>query len=136
MACQPCDVLVVDDDAEIRESLVEVLEERGYHAVSVANGAQALAALRNGARPELILLDLMMPVMDGATFRRQQRAEPDLAGIPVVLISAFQDVDENARRLGVTAALRKPISFRDLLDTVKRFCRLDGHHGVGTPSIS
>ena len=114
------DVLVVDDDAEIRESLVEVLEAKGFHAVSAANGKQALDVLHGGTRPGVILLDLMMPVMDGPTFRARQRVEPDLAGIPVVVISAFQDVEDKAQRLGATASLRKPISFRDLIETVKR----------------
>jgi len=115
------DVLVVDDDAEIRESLVEVLEAKGFHAVSAANGKQALDVLHGGTRPGVILLDLMMPVMDGPTFRARQRGEPaDIAGIPVVVISAFQDVEDKAQRLGATAALRKPISFRDLIETVKR----------------
>ena len=118
----PCHVMVVDDDVEIRESLVEVLEERGYHAISAANGEQALERLADGTRPKLILLDLMMPVMDGATFRRTQQTRPEIASIPVVLISAYQDLEENARRLAATGSLRKPISFRDLLDTVKRFC--------------
>jgi len=116
------DVLVVDDDAEIRESLVEVLEERGYHAVAAANGQQALATLHGGTRPAVILLDMMMPVMDGPTFRACLRREPELAAIPVVVISAHQDVEENARRLGATAALSKPISFRELLEMMKRFC--------------
>ena len=117
-----CHVLVVDDDIEIRESLVEVLEERGFHTISAANGAQALDQLHAGTRPELILLDMMMPVMDGATFREQQRREPELATIPVVLISAYQDLEERAERLCADATLRKPISFRDLIETVRRFC--------------
>jgi CheY-like chemotaxis protein len=121
-----CDVMIVDDDDEIRESLVEVLEERGYHATSAANGAQALARLRQGARPALILLDLMMPVMDGASFRAAQASAPEIADIPVVVISAYQDLEDNARRLGATGSLRKPISFRELLDTVRRLCRGDG----------
>ena len=121
MTAQP-DVMVVDDDAEIRETLVEVLEAKGFHAVAAANGAQALDVLRRGTRPALILLDLMMPVMDGPTFRAEQRGEPELAAIPVVVISAFQDVEEKAERMGATGSLRKPISFRDLIETVRRLC--------------
>jgi CheY-like chemotaxis protein len=128
MPADPCDVLVVDDDDEIRESLVELLEERGFRAAAAADGAQALAALRAGLRPSLILLDLMMPVMDGVTFRQRQLADPDLAAIPVVLVSAFENVEEDSRRMGARGALRKPISFRDLLDLVRRVClHGDGH---------
>ena len=122
MPARPCNVLVVDDDAEIRETLVEVLEESGYHALAASNGRQALDALQSGTRPELILLDMMMPVMDGAEFRAEQRQRPDLAGIPVVLISAHDDLPARARELAASAALQKPISFRDLFETVKRFC--------------
>ena len=126
-----CNVLVVDDDAEIRETLVEVLEERGYRAVAASNGKQALDALQRGTRPELILLDMMMPVMDGAQFRAKQQEEPSLAGIPVVLISAHEDLSKRMRELRAEAALQKPISFRDLLDTVKRFC---ARRGTPTPA--
>jgi CheY-like chemotaxis protein len=126
-----CNVLVVDDDAEIRETLVEVLEERGYRAVAASNGKQALDALHRGTRPELILLDMMMPVMDGAQFRAKQQEEPSLAGIPVVLISAHDDLSKRMRELHAEAALQKPISFRDLLDTVKRFC---ARRGPPTPA--
>jgi CheY-like chemotaxis protein len=117
-----CNVLVVDDDVEIRETLVEVLEERGYRTVAASNGKQALDALHGGTRPELILLDMMMPVMDGAQFRAQQREEPEIAGIPVVLISAHADLTKRMRELDANAALQKPISFRDLIDTVRRYC--------------
>jgi len=117
-----CNVLVVDDDAEIRETLVEVLEERGYHAIAASNGQQALDALLGGTRPDMILLDMMMPEMDGAQFRARQQQEPEIAEIPVVLISAHDDLARRVRELDASAALQKPISFRDLIDTVRRFC--------------
>jgi CheY-like chemotaxis protein len=126
-----CNVLVVDDDAEIRETLVEVLEERGYRAIAASNGKQALDRLHEGVRPELILLDMMMPVMDGAQFRARQQEESSLAEIPVVLISAHEDLSKRVRELDAEAALQKPISFRDLLDTVKRFC---ARRGSPTPA--
>jgi CheY-like chemotaxis protein len=117
-----CDVLVIDDDAEIRETLVEVLEERGIHAEAAQHGAQALDRLRHGLHPSLILLDLMMPVMDGATFRAEQRRDAAIADIPVVVISASQDLDGTGEAMAAAATLQKPISFRDLIDTVKRLC--------------
>ena len=116
------DVLVVDDDAEIRESIADLLRDEGYGTAVAAHGREALEQLRGGVPADLIVLDLMMPVMDGPTFRARQRGEPDIAGIPVVVISAFQDVEDKAQRLGATAALRKPISFRDLIETVRRLC--------------
>lgn len=122
MATPSCNVLVVDDDAEIREVLVELLEERGYRTVAASNGKQALDALHSGTCPELILLDMMMPVMDGAEFRAKQQAEPAIAEIPVVLISAHEDLRKRVVELKANAALQKPIAFRDLFDTVRRFC--------------
>lgn len=131
MAKPSCNVLVVDDDVEIRETLVEVLEERGYRTVAASNGKQALDALHGGTVPELILLDMMMPVMDGTQFRKKQQQEPAIAGIPVVLISAHEDLARRVTELDARSALRKPISFRDLIDTVKRYC---ARRGSPTPA--
>ena len=115
-------VLVVDDDRDIRDSLVEALEDHGHRAVGAANGREALDVLRTSAEPPcLILLDLMMPVMDGREFREQQVQSPALADIPVIVISAYNDVGEQARALGVDH-LRKPLAMRGLLDAVRRYC--------------
>jgi CheY-like chemotaxis protein len=111
-------VLVVEDDLEIRESLLEVLEEAGYAAQGAANGRAALTALAQGPKPGLILLDLMMPVLDGAGFREAQLADPEIAHIPVVIISAYHDVPTSARQLGVSRALKKPIDLDQLLALV------------------
>jgi len=116
-------VLVVDDDTEIRETMIEVLEEAGYKAVGASNGAQALAQLR---APEdgwcVVLLDLMMPVMDGRMFRAEQLQDPELSPIPVVIVSAMSDVDEAAEELQVAAHVTKPVPLRDLVQIVDRFC--------------
>jgi CheY-like chemotaxis protein len=80
-------VLIVEDDADIRETLGELLEEAGYETDEAANGREALDAARR-ARPDLIVLDLMMPVMDGWQFRTAQKSDPALAEIPVIVISA------------------------------------------------
>ena len=86
---RPC-VLIVEDDAAISDNLREVLESEGYEVATAANGVQALFALDSKLRPALIVLDLMMPVMDGMTFRREQlERAPEIAGIPVVGWSAF-----------------------------------------------
>ncbi len=116
-------ILVVDDDADIRETLVEILEESGHRAVSASNGNEALEVLRAAPdRPCPILLDLMMPGMDGRTFRAEQLKDPSLAPIPVVLLSAFRDTAETARELDVAGHLPKPVSLDALIKLVGVFC--------------
>ena len=116
-------VLVVDDDTEIRETIIEVLEEAGYTAVGAADGVEALAQLRD---PEdrwcVVLLDLMMPNMDGRTFRAQQLQDPGISTVPVVIVSAMSDVEEAAEELKVAAHVTKPVRLADLVKIVDRFC--------------
>src|SRR5262249_1755713 len=81
-------VLVVDDDSDIRGALCELLEDEGYRVVAASNGEEALVYLNSRERPCVILLDLMMPVMDGWEFRRQQQKDPRWSQIPVVVITA------------------------------------------------
>jgi CheY-like chemotaxis protein len=115
-------ILVVDDDRDIRDSLIETLEDHGFRAAGAANGAEALDVLRtHPERPSLILLDLMMPVMDGPEFREEQLKNPSWADIPVVVISAYSDVDARARSLAVEY-MRKPLAIRPLIDVVRRHC--------------
>jgi CheY-like chemotaxis protein len=115
-------VLVVEDDPDIRATLCEALEDNGYSAAGAANGAEALEYLRSGAEsPCLILLDLMMPVMDGQTFRTEQRADPQLANIPVVVISAYRDVERQANDLAAEF-LQKPVRLETLLETARKHC--------------
>jgi CheY-like chemotaxis protein len=115
-------VLVVEDDPDIRATLCEALEDHGYSAVGAGNGAEALDYLRSAAaRPCLILLDLMMPVMDGQTFRTEQRADAALADIPVVVISAYRDVEKQANELS-TEFLPKPVRLDVLLETARKHC--------------
>ena len=120
-------MLVVEDDADIRASIADVLEHQGYDFLGAANGAEALATLRALRRdpaarlPCLILLDLMMPIMDGGTFRTKQVADPELASIPVLLMSAYRDVAEQARALGIEY-LPKPIGVRRLMEGIQRYC--------------
>lgn len=116
-------ILVVDDDTDIRETIIEVLEESGHRALPAANGTEALAALRAMNEPPcLILLDLMMPIMDGRAFREAQQADPVLANIPVIVISAFRDSAETARELDAAGYLPKPVSLEALIDIVDAFC--------------
>jgi CheY-like chemotaxis protein len=116
-------VLIVDDDVDIRETITLVLEDEGYAVVSAANGEEALHYLRSGAvvLPELILLDLMMPVMDGLEFRTEQQKDPKLATIPVVVITASGNAKERALSMRANAMIQKPIALDTLLATVEKW---------------
>lgn len=115
-------VLVVEDDPDIRATLCEALEDNGYSPVGASNGVEALDYLRRpNERPCLILLDLMMPVMDGQAFRAEQRADATIAEIPVVVISAYRDLDKYAAELA-TECLAKPVRLETLLQTARKHC--------------
>ena len=114
-------ILVVEDDLDVREGLVQVLQFEGYQAIGAENGLEALEHLRRSPRPDLILLDLMMPVMDGWQFRDAQRQDPSFARIPVVVISAGGRVEQKASALGADAYLLKPIDVDALLAVIERF---------------
>ena len=116
-------VLVVDDDRDIRDSLVEMLEDQGYLALAAANGVEALEVMRTSTElPCVILLDLMMPMMDGWEFREAQLKNPAWTEIPVIVISAYTDVGTQARALAAEH-LSKPLAVRPLLEAVRRHCR-------------
>lgn len=115
-------VLVVEDDNDIRIALCDILEDEGYVVAHARNGVDAIEQLRRGPRPCLILLDWMMPVMNGAGFLRAQREDSAIADIPVVILSAHLRGGATARELGAADLLPKPFSARDLLDVVGRLC--------------
>ena len=113
-------VLIVDDDNDIREVLSEVLIEAGYEAIGAKDGADALRVLRESETlPCLILLDLMMPVMNGYEFRAAQKDDAQLSAIPVILLSA--GVRPDAEALGVAAILPKPVKIPELLAAIDRY---------------
>ena len=118
-AAPAIDVLVIEDDPDIREAILELLADEGIVAQAAEHGAAALALMRAGRVPKVILLDLMMPVMDGFGFRREQEKEAAWAGIPVVVMSADGQVDEKKTRAGAVAYLRKPVDIHELLRVVK-----------------
>ena len=111
-------ILVVDDDADLAEGIVAFLSSEGFVTEVARNGEQAIARLREGMRPDLILLDLMMPVMDGWQFRAFQLADPDLAQLPVVAMSASGTAQ--ARAIHADAYVDKPFNISDLLSVVHR----------------
>ena len=116
-------ILVVDDDDAIREVLAAVLEDEGYQVRSAANGLEALQLLHAAATaPAVILLDLMMPVMNGWEFRAAQEIDPDLASIPVVLLSANREIAAKATAARVQAYLPKPVDLDHLITTVRQYC--------------
>jgi CheY-like chemotaxis protein len=114
-------VLVVDDDKDIRETLQELIEDEGYDVASARNGLEALERIRE-RRFGLVVLDLFMPGMDGTEFRRRQLADPEIAGVPVVVISAAAGLEERVASMRPAAHLEKPIAVDDLLDLIARFC--------------
>lgn len=120
-AYRPSEVLLVEDDIDVREILRELLEDAGYSVTWAANGREALAHLKHGRAPRLILLDLMMPIMDGPAFRAAQRQDPALAPIPVVVISADHGVDAKIGEMQVDGYLPKPFEVGTLLATVDRY---------------
>ncbi len=115
-------VLVVDDDRDIRETLSDILEQEGYPVRTAANGREALASLRAGERPGLILLDLSMPIMSGTEFRRVQLGDASLACIPTAVISAAGSLAQMLEGLGIDLVMAKPLELERLLALVARFC--------------
>jgi CheY-like chemotaxis protein len=112
---------VVEDDEATREAFALILTGLGYRVSTADNGQVALDYLR-GERPSLIVLDLMMPVMDGYQFREAQRRDATLADIPVIVCSALGEAHDGAAALNAAAYLRKPVDPGALLDAVRRLC--------------
>jgi CheY-like chemotaxis protein len=112
-------VLVVEDEQAIRRIMVEALRDEGYAVMEAADGAQALARV-DETRPDLIVLDLMMPILDGRGFLRECRTRPTCARVPVVVVSAAHAVAEECFDLGIEHYLRKPFDLLDLLTVVDR----------------
>jgi CheY-like chemotaxis protein len=108
-------VLVVDDNEDIRVSVEEILQADGFAVRVASNGLQALEVLRAHDRAALVLLDMMMPVMDGETFRSRQLADPSIRPVPVIVMTAS---DRDLGHLRLVAILRKPFDPESLLELV------------------
>jgi CheY-like chemotaxis protein len=113
-AAAHCPVLIVEDDADLREMMAQLLTLEGYETATVANGREALEYLHRAVAPQVILLDLMMPIMDGYGFLDERRGDPALASIPIAIVTAGHGVDR--ARLGHDLPIvRKPFDIPDLL---------------------
>lgn len=114
-------ILVVEDDTDIRESVVEYLDIMGFKMLGASNGQEALDYLKsNNEQPDIILLDLMMPIMDGFAFREAQLKDTRLAQIPVLIMSADGNVQEKKSRVGAMGYLKKPVDLDDLISEIER----------------
>lgn len=116
-------ILLVEDDQDIRDTLIELLEGEGYEVFFAENGQVGLDRLTEGAvLPNLILLDLMMPIKDGFQFCAEKDANPKIAHLPVVVMSADGHVRENQQRVNALAYLKKPLDIYEIINTVEKYC--------------
>ena len=113
-------VLVVDDEALIAMALEAALEDAGFRVATAANGRQGLERLAEAPRPEIVLLDMMMPVMNGPAMLAAMAADPELRGIPVIVLSSLPEEAVRDRAKGVAAILRKPYTADEVLDAIAR----------------
>src|SRR5687767_4305318 len=119
-AAQRCLVAIIEDDSEFRDMLRELLEEQQYRVVALSNGAEALETLRGDTLPNVILLDVSMPVMDGFDFLRFRNDDPQLSAVPVVLVTNAKPHERPT--IGVSDVVRKPIDIDEILFAIKRYC--------------
>jgi CheY-like chemotaxis protein len=113
-------VFLIEDDQDIRSSIIEVLEDEGISIEWATNGEEAMQKLLAAqSKPSLILLDLRLPVKDGFQFRSEQLGNPQLAHIPVVVISADGKLQEKTETLGISGLLKKPVDIDQLVSTVR-----------------
>jgi CheY-like chemotaxis protein len=120
-------VLIVEDDPDIREMLATLLASEGFHAVGAEDGLEALHLLRTVRHrapdvPCLVLLDLKMPRLSGKEFRRAQLKDPTVASVPIAVMSGATDLEQRAKALGAVAILAKPIDSDKVMDVVRRYC--------------
>ena len=116
-------ILIIDDDQDIRESVGDCLIDSGYSVAFASNGQEGLEyLLENTSRPCFVLLDLMMPVMDGMSFRKEQLKTPGLSEVPVVLFSADPQLHKKAGPFGFQSSIKKPIDLNELLTIAEKYC--------------
>lgn len=115
-------VMIVDDDADIRDTLQDVLGDSGYTVITAIDGLDAMAKLERGPLPDVILLDWMMPRCDGMQFRALQLAKPEFCQIPVVLLTADVHLESKRTKLEAQAYLPKPVTLDRLLEVLVEIC--------------
>lgn len=115
-------ILVIEDDYAIREATKELLTDNGYEVIEASNGQEGIDYLKKGLVPDLILLDLMMPIKDGFQFRVEQESDPRLCKIPVIIMSADGHLDSKIQKTRATDHINKPIDIHVMLDKIKLHC--------------
>ena len=113
------DILIIDDDSDIRDAITQILEYEGYSVKTASNGKEGIDTVLN-SKPGLILLDLMMPVMNGLQFKTELDTHEQLKDIPVVILSADGNIAQKTQDFKISGFLRKPIQLETLLNTVKK----------------
>ena len=113
-------ILVVDDEPLIAMALEAALEDAGYSVATAANGRQGLDRLAETPRPDLVLLDMMMPVMNGSAMLAAMAEDPSLRGIPVIVVSSLPEEAIRNRADGVAGVLRKPYRADDIMNAIAR----------------
>ncbi|WP_257458502.1 response regulator [Archangium lipolyticum] len=111
-------ILLVEDESDLRDTIEELLRDEGFQVTCMADGEKALAWLHGGQRPALVLLDFIMPRMNGWAFLERMRADPGLDGVPVVAISALP-----VSHPSLAGVLHKPFDLSSLVETARRFAR-------------
>ncbi|MGB7622425.1 MAG: response regulator [Terriglobia bacterium] len=116
------EVMIIDDNQAVLEVLGNLLRHQGYTVSTAADGAEALAYLRKNGAPSLILLDLMMPVMNGWQFRAEQLKDPVLRSVPTVILSSIFNIESEARVLQADGYIPKTFAFEEILGMVRNYC--------------
>ena len=132
-------ILIIEDNEEIRQTLEEVLRGEGYQAFGVSNGKEALRVLKAMPGPALILLDMMMPTMNGWEFLEVKKSNWQIADLPVVVLSALDApnaLTKNSKPLAAKGYIRKPIDLDVLMEAIQLYCEGPGDDSIpGTPEL-
>ena len=115
-------ILIVEDNADLCDALALFLGDLGYPVLQAANGQEALGQLQRAPLPGLILLDLIMPIMNGWVFRSELRRAPALRAIPIAVMSVVMDVQQQAIALGAVACFAKPVDLNELVALAAYYC--------------
>ncbi|MGB7624366.1 MAG: response regulator [Terriglobia bacterium] len=116
------EILIIDDEPAVRDVLGEVLRGAGYEVSTASNGAEALSHMRNKGAPSLILLDLMMPVMNGWEFRSEQLKDPALCSVPTIILTTVANIMAEAKLLQAAGYISKSTAYGSILELVRAFC--------------